>query len=244
MRCKYQIHLSTESIKQFIFVHSFNDQVELNVKEEMDEGEGKKNWFLHLFFRGSHFFFLQWLLSHSLNGRVIATFPPKRRKLRNSLLMTNRKSRARSERLTWALHRHTVNLRSTKLLLPNLCINQERGTKKSLRWSPGVIIMLAFFYRGTKISFLSSVNSIGEEISKKNKHHSRVPRNIFRLLDVRLLSQRRNLFLNIFSSFPFILFELKNSRIFVFFFRSFSFHSLLKAVDSFLLLLSTAVARR
>lgn len=104
--------------------------------------------------------------------------------------------------------------------------------------------MLAFFYRGTKISFLSSVNSIGEEISKKNKHHSRVPRNIFRLLDVRLLSQRRNLFLNIFSSFPFILFELKNSRIFVFFFRSFSFHSLLKAVDSFLLLLSTAVARR
>lgn len=91
MRCKYQIHLNTESIKQFIFVHSFNDQVELNVKEEMDEGEEKKNWFLHLFFVDRISSSCKWVLSHSLNGRVIATFPPIRQELRNSSLMTNRK---------------------------------------------------------------------------------------------------------------------------------------------------------
>lgn len=122
--------------------------------------------------------------------------------------------------------------------------SRARRTKKSLRWSPGVIIMLAFFStEALKFHFSSPSTASARKSQKKNKHHSRVPRNIFRLLDVRLLSQSRNLFLNIFSSFPFILFELKNSRIFVFFFVPSRFILYSKRWTFFSSLLSTVVAR-
>lgn len=71
--------------------------MELNVKEEMKEGE--ENWFLHLFsvlFRGSLLLLLAFALAHSSDEFIeillFVFFSTQKTKITNSSFMTNRQA--------------------------------------------------------------------------------------------------------------------------------------------------------